>query len=203
VPRYRSHIALTAWPIIALFVVELARMWPALRGASSFAAASPVTWLSLVAHTIVVVVFLGAYARGWSTLRLESPAGAGPYRSEGCRRLQKLAGGFAWALVVAHLVLQWFMTVRVGPVALSQYELLRRFLSRPPVLGFYVLGLAALGLFVSQGIAASLRAWGVSRTPESSRWLEVGGTVLSAMMVLMAINVLSHFVTGRAYWMGP
>ena len=202
-PRYRSHIALTAWPIIALFVLELARMWPALRGASSFAASSPVTWLSLVAHTVVVVVFLGAYARGWSTLSLESPAGAGPYRSEGCRRLQKLAGGFAWALVVAHLVLQWFMTVRVGPVALSQYELLRRFLSRTPVLGFYVLGLAALGLFLSQGIAASFRAWGVSRTPESSRWLEVGSTVLSAMMVLMAINVLSHFVTGRAYWMGP
>jgi hypothetical protein len=203
VPRYRSHIALTAWPIIAIFVLELARMWPALRGANSFAAASPVTWLSLVAHTVVVVVFLGAYARGWSALRLESPAGAGPYRSEGCRRLQKLAGGFAWALVVAHLVLHWFMTVRVGPVALSQYELLRRFLSRPPVLGFYVLGLAALGLFLSQGIAASFRAWGVSRTPESSRWLEVGGTLLSAMMVLIAINILSHFVTGRAYWMGP
>ena len=202
-PRYRSHIALTAWPIIALFVLELARMWPALRGASSFAAASPVTWSSLVAHTVVIVVFLGAYARGWSSLSLESPIGAGPYRSEGCRRLQKLAGGFAWALVVAHLVLQWFMTVRVGPVALSQYELLRRFLSRPPVLGFYVFGLAALGLFVSQGIAASFRVWGLSRGPESSRWLEVGCTVLSAMMVLMSINILSHFVTGRAYWMGP
>ena len=202
-PQYRSHIALTAWPITALFVLELARMWPALRGASSFAAASPVTWSSLVAHTVVVVVFLGAYARGWSSLRLESPNGAGPYRSEGCRRLQELAGGFAWALVVAHLVLQWFMTVRVGPVALSHYELLRRFLSRPPVFAFYVFGLAALGLFVSQGIAASFRAWGLSRGPESSRWLEVGCTVLSAMMVLMSINVLSHFVTGRAYWMGP
>jgi hypothetical protein len=117
--------------------------------------------------------------------------------------LQNLAGAFAWALVVAHLALQWFMTVRVGPVALSQYELLRRFLSRPPALGFYVFGLAALGLFVSQGIAASFRAWGLSRGPESSRWLEVGCTVLSAMMVLMSINVLSHFVTGRAYWMGP
>ena len=55
-PRYRSHIALTGWPITALFVLELARMWRALRGASSFAAASPVTWSSLVAHTVVVVV---------------------------------------------------------------------------------------------------------------------------------------------------
>ena len=98
--------------------------------------------------------------------------------------------------------LQWFMTARVGPVALSQYELLRGFLSRPPVLAFYVLGLGALGLFLSQGFAATLRAWGVARTPESSRWLEVGCTVASAVMMLMAINVLSHFVTGRAYWMG-
>jgi hypothetical protein len=48
----------------------------------------------------------------------------------------------------------------------------------------------------------TLRAWGVARTPESSRWLEVGCTVASAVMMLMAINVLSHFVTGRAYWMG-
>jgi hypothetical protein len=94
------------------------------------------------------------------------------------------------------------MTVRVGPVALSHYELLRGFLSRSPVVGFYVLGLAALGLFLSQGIAASFRAWGFARRPESSRWLEVGCTLVAAVMVLMAINVLSHFVTGRAYWMG-
>jgi hypothetical protein len=117
--------------------------------------------------------------------------------------LQKLAGGMAWALVVAHLALHWFMTVRVGPVALSQYELLRGFLSRPLVLGFYVLGLAALGLFMSQGITASVRASGLARRHESSRWLEVGCTLASAVIVLMAINVLSHFVTGRAYWMGP
>jgi len=203
VPRYRAHIALTVWPITAFFVLELARMWPALQGASSFAAASPVTWTSLVVHTVVVLLFLAAYARGWSVLSLGSPTGAGPYRSEGCRRLQKLAGGLAWALVVAHWVLQWFMTIRVGPVALSHYELLRGFLSRPPVLGFYVLGLAALGLFLSQGVAASLRIWGAARTPESSRWLEVGCTLASAVMMLMAINVLSHFVTGRAYWIGP
>ncbi|MBW2159075.1 MAG: hypothetical protein JRH14_03785 [Deltaproteobacteria bacterium] len=202
-PRYRSHIALTVWPITALFVLELARMWPALRGASSFAAASPVTWPSLVAHTVAVLASLAAYVRGWSTLRLRSPTEAGPYRSEGCRRLQKLAGGLAWALAVAHLILRWFMTVRVGPVALSHYELLRGFLSHLPVLGFYALGLAALGLFLSQGLAASLRAWGLSRGAESSRWLEVGCTLASAVMVLMAINVLSHFVTGRAYWMGP
>ncbi len=178
-------------------------MWPALHGASSFAAASPVTWTSLAVSTVAVVLFLAAYARGWSTLDLRSLEGEGPYRSEGGRRLQKLAGGLAWALIVAHLILQWFMTIRVGPVALSHYELLRGFLSRPLVLGFYALGLAALGLFLSQGIAASFRAWGVARGPESSRWLEVGCTLTSAVMMLMAINVLSHFVTGRAYWVGP
>jgi hypothetical protein len=48
-----------------------------------------------------------------------------------------------------------------------------------------------------------LRAWGLLRGAESSRWLEVGCTLASAVTVLMAINVLSHFVTGRAYWMGP
>ncbi|MGB8332396.1 MAG: hypothetical protein WCE62_19890, partial [Polyangiales bacterium] len=112
------------------------------------------------------------------------------------------AGGFAWGLVVAHLILHWVMTVRAGPVALSHYELLRQFLSRPPVLAFYVTGLAAIGLFVSQGLAAGFRAWGLGRTPKSSRWLEVGCTVASAMMVLLAVNALSHFATGRAYWIG-
>ena len=202
-PRYRSHIALTVWPIAALFALELARMWPALGGASSFAAKSPVTWLSLVTHTVLVVVFVGAYARGWSGFSGDTSEGAGPYRSMGCQRLQQLAGWLAWAFVVAHLVLQWVMTVRVGPVALSHYELLRGFLSRPVVLGLYLSGLAALGLFLAQGAAASFRALGFARRPESSRWLEVGCTLASAVMVLMAINVLSHFVTGRAYWMGP
>jgi hypothetical protein len=116
--------------------------------------------------------------------------------------LQKLAGGLAWGLVVAHVILQWFMTLRAGPVALSHYELLRGFLSRPPVVGFYVLGLAALGLFLSQGIAASFRAWGLAQAPERSRWIEVGCTLVFAAMVLMTVNVLSHFVTGRAYWVG-
>lgn len=200
-PRDRSHIALTVWPITAFFALEIARMWPALHGASSFAAASPATWLSLVVWSFVLLVFLGLYARGWSLIRGDARAAEGLYRSEGCRRLQMLSGGAAWGLVVAHLILQWVMTVRVGPVALSQYELLRGFLSRPPVLAFYVAGLAALGLFLSQGFAATFRAWGVWRGPESSRWLEVGCTVASAVMVLMAINVLSHFATGRAYWM--
>lgn len=202
-PRYRAHIALTVWPITALLVLELARLWPALKGASSFAAASPVTWTALITSTVVVVVSLAAYARGWSLLGLRWPEGAGPYRTEGCLRLQKLAGGLAWALVLAHLALQWFMSVRVGLVALSQYELMRGFFSRPVVLGYYVFGLAALGLFLSQGIAATVRSWGGTRTPETSRWIEVGCTFASAMVMLMAINVLSHFVTGRAYWMGP
>jgi hypothetical protein len=202
VSRYRSHIALTVWPIVVLFALEVARTWPAIEGAPAFAAASPVSWGSLIACTIVVTVFLGAYARGWSVLGQEAPSGAGPYRSEGCRRLQKLAGGVAWALVVAHLILQWFMSVRVGPVALSHYELLRRFLSQPLVLAFYLFGLGALGLFASQGLAASFRAWGFGERRESSLGIELGCTLLSAVMVLMAINLVSHFATGRAHWMG-
>ena len=200
VPRYRSHVALTVWPIGVLLVLGIARSWPALGGAASYAAASPAGWMSLVGWTVVILVFLGAYARGWSGLPRASAEDAGPYRTPGCLRLQKLAGGFAWAFVLAHLILQWFMAVRVGPVALSHYELLRAFLSRPLVLGFYVVGLAALGLYLSQGIAASFRAWGIGQRAESSLRLEVGCTLASAVMVLMAVNVLSHFATGRAYW---
>jgi len=203
VPRYRSHIALTVWPLGVLFVLELARLWPALRGGTSFAEASPASWFSLLTWTVLILGSLGAYARGWSIFGSEAAQSAGPYRSHGCCRLQKLAGGLAWALVVSQLVLHWVMTVRVGPVAISQYELLREFLSRPAVMVFYVLGLGALGLFLSQGIAASFRAWGLAQRPESSRWLEIASTLTSAVMLLMAINVLSHFVTGRAYWMGP
>jgi len=203
VPRYRSHIAFTVWPLAVLFALELVRLWPALRGGSSFAEASPASWSSLVTWTVLVLGSLGAYARGWSMLGQEAAQSPGPYRSTGCQRLQKLAGGLAWALVVSQLVLHWVMTVRVGPVAISQYELLREFLSRPAVMAFYVLGLGAIGLFLSQGIAASFRAWGLARRPESSHLLEIASTVASATMVLMAINVLSHFVTGRAYWMGP
>jgi len=198
VPRYRSHVALTIWPITGLFVLELLRMWPALGGARAFAAASPASWLSLIASTVLVFSFIAAYARGWS--KLDADAGAGPYQSMGCVRLQRFAGALGWTLVAFHLLLQWFMTIRVGPVALSQYELLRGILSRMPVLAFYVLGLGSLGLFFSQGAAASFRAWGFAEKPETSRWVEIGCTLISAVMMLMAVNVLSHFVTGRAYW---
>jgi len=203
VPRYRSHIALTVWPLAVLFLLELVRLWPALRGGSSFAEASPATWLSLLVWTVLVLGSLGAYARGWNMLGSEVAETAGPYRSHGCSRLQKLAGGLAWALVVSQLVLHWVMTVRVGPVAISHYELMRGFLSRPAVMVFYVLGLGALGLFLSQGIAASFRAWGLAQRPKISPWLEIASTLAAAVMLLAAMNVLSHFVTGRAYWVGP
>ena len=201
-PRYRSHIALTVWPLAIIVALEILRLWPAIHGGSAFAAASPASWSSLVIWTVAIFGSLAAYARGWGILRLEVPGNAGPYRSYGCWRLQKLAGGLGWGLVVAQLLLHWVMTFRVGPVALSQYELLRGFLSRPPVFAFYLLGLGAIGLFLSQGFAASFRAWGVGQRPESSRWVEVGGTLSSVMLLLFAFNVLSHFVTGRAYWLG-
>lgn len=201
VPRHRSHLALTVWPIAVLFVFELAHLWPALQGASVFAAASPVSWLSQAACSAVVVAFLLAYVRGWATLRRDAPEGKGPYRTEGCRRLQWWAGALAWALVLGHLGLEWFMFMSAGPASLSHYELLRGILSTPTVLGLYVAGLGALGLYSSQGFAASVRAWGFAEAPETSRWVEVGCTLLTAVMLLMAINVLSHFATGRAYWM--
>jgi hypothetical protein len=200
VPHFRSHVALTVWPMAVLFGFGLSQMWPALRGAPSYAASSPASWFSLIAWTLVVLLCLGAYAHGWGRLVLADGEGAAPYRSAGCIRLQKFAGAIAWAFIAGHLVVLWVMTFRVGPVALSHYELLRELLSRPVVLALYMLGLAALGLYLSQGISASLRAWGFGTRPESSRWLEVGCTVASAIMILMAVNILSHFATGRAYW---
>ena len=106
----------------------------------------------------------------------------------------------AWGLVLGHLGLEWFMLMSAGPASLSHYELLRGVLSMPVVLGLYLVGLGALGVYLSQGIAASFRALGFAEGLESSRLLEVGCTLLSAMMLLMAINILSHFSTGRAYW---
>jgi hypothetical protein len=186
---------------VVLFVYELTHFWPALRGATAFAVASPVSWLSQAACTAVVIVFLLAYALGWATLRREAPEGPGPYRSQGCRKLQRWAGVLMWCLVIGHVALKWSMFISAGPVSLSHYELLRGALSKPVVLGLYIVGLGALGVFFSQGVAASVRAWGFAERPESSRWLEVGCTLLTAMLLLLAINVLSHFATGRAYWM--
>ena len=198
-PRERSHVALAVWPMAAVLLVGLARGWPAVEGASQYAASAPASWGWLAVHTFAVVLSLLAYAVAWGRFGPDEKSGH-PYRSVGCGRLQKLAGGVAWGLLFAHLILQWVMTLRVGPVALSYYELLRGFLSRPPVLAFYVLGLAAVGAYLAQGIAASFRAFGIGVRRETSPWLEVGCTVLSAMITLMAVNVLSHFATGRAYW---
>jgi hypothetical protein len=203
VSGYRSHVATTVWPIAALFVVELVRSWPGLQGAPAYAVSASAGWLGLAGASLVVVVSLFAYAHGWKRFSSSGGDASHPYRSEGCVRLQRLAGGIAWGFVVAHLVVYWAMAMRAGPVAISRYELFRMFLSRPPVLAFYVIGLTALGLYLGQGIAASFRAWGLGRRPETSRWLEVGCTVASAMMMLMAVNVLGHFATGRAYWSSP
>lgn len=201
--EYRSHVVTTVWPIAALFLLELVRSWPALQGGPAYAASASADWLTLVSASLVVVASLFAYAHGWRRFQVSEAEEAGPYRTPGCVRLQRLAGGVAWGFVVAHLIVYWAMTMRAGPVALSRYELLRMFLSRPPVLAFYIVGLTALGLYLGQGIAASFRAWGLGQRPETSRWLEVGCTFASAMMMLMAVNVLGHFATGRAYWTAP
>ena len=200
--EHRRHIALTVLPIAVLYVLEVSRLWPTIRGAQSFAVASPVGWAPLALCTVAVALALAAYSRGWNLLRVDRAGGAGPYRTVADRRVQKLAGGAAWGLAISHLALHWFMTARVGPVAVSQYELLRGFLSRAPVLLFYVLGLTALGFFLAQGFAAGARAHGLGRSSESSRWLEAGGTLASVMMLVFALNLLGHFATGRAYWLG-
>lgn len=198
-PRHRRHVLLSVWPIALLYVLWLAHMWPALDGAPSYASQSPTSWLSVTVLTLAAVAFLVAYVVGWSDLVLAAGE-AGPYRTSGCMHLQKLAGAAAWSLLLGWIGLLWWMTLRVGPVALSHYELLRIILSRPVVMACCVFGLAALGLYLSQGLAASLRVWGFGRRPESSLAVEVACTLAAMVLVLLAINVLSHFTTGRAYW---
>ncbi|MEM9727000.1 MAG: hypothetical protein AAF997_00335 [Myxococcota bacterium] len=198
--RFRSHLALTVWPIVVLLLLEVARLWPALGGATEYAASSPESWLSLVARSALVLAFFTAYVRGWALLRRADPDGPGPYASVGSRRLQRGAGGLAWAMVLGHLGLQWFMFLTVGPASLSHYEIFRETLSLPWVLGAYMLGFGAFGVFVSQGLPAALRAMGYAERPETSRWLAVGCTFFTAIMLMLAVNILSHFATGRAYW---
>jgi hypothetical protein len=199
VPRHRRHVVLSVWPIALLFALGLAHVWPALAGAPSYASESPASWLSLAVATMTAFVFLSAYVRGWSDLA-HAPHEPGPYRTSGCVRLQKIAGTGAWLLLLGWVALSWWMSFRVGPVALSHYELLRIVLSHPLAMGCCVFGLAALGLYLSQGLAASFRAWGLGREPQNSLMLEVACTVTVAVTMLIAINALSHFATGRAYW---
>lgn len=200
--RHRSHLALTVWPIALLTLLEIARLWPALGGATAFAVGSPDSWLALAARTALVLAFLAAYVRGWGALRRANAEGPGPYRTVGNRRLQRASGAVAWTLVLGHLGLQWYMFFSSGPAALSHYEILRQTLSLPWVLGLYVVGLGALGLYLSQGFAVALRGMGFAEEPKNSRWLSAGCTLLAVVMLMMAVNILSHFSTGRAYWSG-
>ena len=197
--HHRTHVVLSVWPMALLYAVGGAHMWPAVYWAPSFAARSPASWLSLVAFTATTLVFFGAYFRGWSDLAL-GRGESGPYRSAGSVRLQRLAGGAAWGFLFGWLVMLWWMTVRAGPVALSHYEILRTVLSHPLAIGIYAFGAAAVGLYLSQGVAASFRAWGVGQRAKSSMSLEVLCTLGAAFVMLLAVNILSHFATGRAYW---
>ena len=202
VRRYQSHLVLTVWPLGALFILELARLGPALEGSASFAVSARLGWVSQLVWTAVVLALLGFYVYGWALLAREGPDGSGPYRTLGCRRLQRWAGGLSWALVLGHISVRWWLLAAVGSEPLSHYELLRELLSRPLGLGLYLVGFGAVCLYLSQGVAASIRSLGLVRRPETSRWLEIGCTLAGAVLLLVAANLLSHFGTGRAFWFG-
>ena len=190
---------MTVGPLGALFILELIRLGPALGGSASFAIASRSGWLAQTVWTAVALGLLGLYARGWASLGRN---GAGPYRTAGCRRLQQWAGAFGWALVLGHLAVRWWLLASVGSEPLAHYELLRSILSRPLTVSLYLLGSGAVCLYLSQGVAASIRSVGLVRRPETSRWLEVGCTLGAAVLLLVAANILSHFTIGRAFWFG-
>ncbi len=193
---------LTVGPLVVVFALEVGRLWPALGGASAFAAASPMSWLGSALSSLVVFLALAAYVAGWRMLETDRDRSGDPYSTLGTLRLQRWTGALVWMFVLGHLGVQWVMLSRVGPVSLSHYELLRDLLSRPVVMALYVFGLAAFGLFASQGLSALLRSLRGRPASESSRWIDVGCTLLAAIMVLFAVNLVSHFATGRAYWSG-
>lgn len=199
--QYRAHLSLTVGPLALLWVWELSRLGFALQGSAAFAAATNAGWGDLFWVTLLILVCAASYSWGWRLLAAEPADAAGPYRSAGCRRLQRWAGWFAWALVLGHLGVRWWMHAYAGPEALSHYELWRDVLSLPVVVGAYLLGLGATGLYLSQGLAAFVRSFGLERRPRASRWLELGCSVLAAGLLLASGNVLSHFATGRA-WLG-
>ncbi len=199
--QYRAHLLLTVWPLALLWVWELSRLGFALQGSAAFAAATDAGWGDLLWVTLLIFAGAVSHAWGWRSLRAEPADVAGPYRSAGCRRLQRWAGGFAWALVFGHLAVRWWMHAQAGPEALSHYELWRNVLSLPLVVGAYLLGLGATALYVSQALAAFIRSFGLGSRPKASRWLEIGCALAAAGLLLASGNVLSHFATGRA-WVG-
>ena len=173
----------------------------ALQGSTAFAAATDAGWGDLFWVTLLILGSLALYVWGWRMLAHEPAEAPGPYRSAGCRGLQRWAGFLACGLVLGHLAVRWWMHFYAGPEALSHYGLWRDILSLPAVIGAYLLGLGATCLYLSQGLSAFVRSFGLASGPSASRWLEIGFTLAAAALLLVSSNLLSHFATGRA-WVG-
>ena len=111
--RYRSHVALTVWPIVVLFALEVARTWPAIGGAPAFGTPRCLAlWGSLRPRSLVPVFRNVPFPGGLAWLRERAP-GMIPWAwaVNGCASvlasilaaLLALSAGFSWVLAAAAL----------------------------------------------------------------------------------------------------
>lgn len=178
-------------PATVVALLELVRLSYGLGGATAFAQGLVLGWVSLALATIVLVLSAAAFFAG-ATWNDGSPA------TPGLRRLQFGAGTLAWAFIAFHLVNCWLSLDAVGAEPLGQYEFLRNLLSLPINLAIYVFGLGVTSLYLVQGSAAVLEAWGFADTPLMQKRVELVLGAFACIVFVFAVNVLSHFAAGRA-----
>lgn len=179
-------------PLVALFPLEVFRLAFGLGGATSFGLGLQLGWVTATLVSLVLAGSLVAFLLGG--VRRDSPVLTG-----GSLRLQRWAGLICWAFVALHLSHLWRGLVQFGPDPLSQYEFLRNWLSLPINVAFYVIGLAAMSLYLVQGIPALAHAWGFARLGSHRRW-EIATGILAWLFFVFTINILSHYATGAAMW---
>ncbi len=177
---------------MVLFPLEVFRLACGLGGATGFARGLRLGWVAATLATFVLAVSLVAFLLGG--VRRESPVLTG-----GSLRLQRWAGLICWAFVALHLSHLWRGLVEFGPEPLAQYEFLRNWLSLPINGAFYVIGLAAMSLYLVQGIPALAHAWGLAPLASHRRW-EIATGILAWLFFVFTINVVSHYATGAALW---
>ena len=182
-------------PLAVFFPLEVFRLSFGLGGAVPFSLGFRLGWMGTAVVTVVLGASLVAFVTGGARRDTD-------LLSEGSKRLQRYAGLLCWAFVVLHLSYLWGALNQVGAEPLGQYNFLRNRLSLPINVAFYAVGLGAVSLYLVQGIPVVMRGWGAAQSPRGYKRLQIGVGVLAWLFFVFTINVLSHYATGRALWVG-
>ena len=119
--------------------------------------------------------------------------------SPATRRLQAAAGVLTVAFAVLYLAQTWWPLAVAGASDADVYERLTNVLSTVPYAVAYVVGLAAVGLYLAQGLAAAHAVfWHDGTRPAAPPVAWLCG-IVALVFYLGAVNVLSHFVRGGAF----